>query len=331
MMKNNPKLDETICNFASGVFIQHLTSLQGEAAGVREAKDIEYIHRMRVASRRLRTAMALFAGCMPPKKSSEWVRQIRQITRSLGAARDADVQIDWLMKYSTQHSDPKITPGIQRLILRITQRRQRLQGQVLKSLDRLEKSGVLPDMLKQFSTECDSTEVPPVYSAQLYRYARDCIAENLKSMLSYEEIVHHPENVSELHEMRIAAKKLRYTLETFQPLYSDDIKKILGVIRSVQEHLGDIHDCDVWIVFLPEFLKEETNRMIEYLGNARMMYRYSTGIKFLEQERQSTRLKLYQNFIKDWDAWTRKGIWDQLIRLIDAPVLNMGTIYPPLM
>ncbi|MFQ6042085.1 MAG: CHAD domain-containing protein, partial [Candidatus Poribacteria bacterium] len=58
-----------------------------------EADDIEYVHRMRVASRRLRSGFALFEECFPPKRLKRWRKQIRRVTRALGDARYTDVQI----------------------------------------------------------------------------------------------------------------------------------------------------------------------------------------------------------------------------------------------
>src|SRR5512136_884803 len=65
-----------------------LDALSGEIAGVKEAQDIEYIHRMRVASRRLRAALPLFRTCFPDKPYMKWMQEITEITRALGDARD---------------------------------------------------------------------------------------------------------------------------------------------------------------------------------------------------------------------------------------------------
>ena len=75
-----------------------LDAFTGEIAGVKEAQDIEYIHRMRVASRRLRAALPLFRPCFPEKQYAKWMQEITKITRALGDARDADVQIAFLQK-----------------------------------------------------------------------------------------------------------------------------------------------------------------------------------------------------------------------------------------
>ena len=75
-----------------------LDAFSQEIEGVKSRQDIEYIHRMRVASRRLRAALPLFASCIPEKKYRSWMLEIQKITRALGDARDTDVQIAFITK-----------------------------------------------------------------------------------------------------------------------------------------------------------------------------------------------------------------------------------------
>ncbi|MHB8053394.1 MAG: CHAD domain-containing protein, partial [Methanoregula sp.] len=87
-----------LCWYAMQKLPGLLDAFTCEIAGVKEAQDIEYIHRMRVASRRLRAALPLFRTCFPDKQYMKWMKEITKITRALGDARDADVQIVFLTK-----------------------------------------------------------------------------------------------------------------------------------------------------------------------------------------------------------------------------------------
>ena len=79
-------MDEGYRLYGATVLAQLAADMAGESAGVKAGTDIEYIHRMRVASRRLRAALPLFAGCFPEKEYKRWENEIKQITRSLGRA-----------------------------------------------------------------------------------------------------------------------------------------------------------------------------------------------------------------------------------------------------
>ena len=94
-----PKLDQSTCIFGASMLLKYLLAMRDEIDGVRQAKDIEAIHRMRVASRRLRTALPLFADYLPTRKITIWQKQLQKTTRSLGAARDTDVQIEILKDF----------------------------------------------------------------------------------------------------------------------------------------------------------------------------------------------------------------------------------------
>ena len=81
---------------AAGHIRRQAKQLAEQLDGVRAAEDIECIHRARVASRRLRSALKMFSDCFRGKMVKRWRKQIRRITRELGDARDKDVQIDFL-------------------------------------------------------------------------------------------------------------------------------------------------------------------------------------------------------------------------------------------
>lgn len=328
------KRDKILHRYGVGVLLRHVQAVRQEIEGTRLAQDIEYVHRMRVASRRLRTAFDLFPMCLPAGKRRGWLRQVRKITRALGAARDADVQIELLNKFITGLPAPVYATGIRRLLLRLRQQRQAGQIKIIAALDSLEKSKLLDQMestLTQRTRQTveaageampgfTETVSPPTYSAALYRLAYQSIHDHLEDFLSFQEYINKPEEVEQLHAMRIAAKHLRYTLEAFAPLYPDELKSFLSVMRKTQEALGDIHDSDVWAQFLPQFLADERQRALEYTGSARPISRIAPGIHYFEQDRRERREKLYTEFTLDWAKWNEEGVWDKLAQVIQSPL-----------
>src|SRR5512136_2579188 len=76
------------CIFGVQRILPLLDAFLNEIEGVRSGQDIEYIHRMRVASRRLRAALPLFESCFPQRKYRMWMKELQKITRALGDARD---------------------------------------------------------------------------------------------------------------------------------------------------------------------------------------------------------------------------------------------------
>ena len=69
-------------------------------------------------------------------------------------------------------------------------------------------------------------------------------------LYSWESFVDNPYNIVELHNMRIAAKRLRYTFEVFEDVLPVASKAVLKELVQLQEELGDLHDSDVMIALL---------------------------------------------------------------------------------
>jgi CHAD domain-containing protein len=69
-------------------------------AEVLAVEDIEALHDMRVATRRLRAALEVFEPCFPPHTYRRTLAEVKRLADALGERRDRDVQIDWLERYA---------------------------------------------------------------------------------------------------------------------------------------------------------------------------------------------------------------------------------------
>ena len=87
------------CKFGCETMLKQLDAFEGQIDGVIESSDIEYLHRMRVASRRIRAALPLFQSCFPKNEYAKWRREIKKVTRLLSSARDLDVQLASIEQY----------------------------------------------------------------------------------------------------------------------------------------------------------------------------------------------------------------------------------------
>ncbi len=303
------KGDEGIFLFAAQALVKYAIALEKEIEGVHQAEDIEFIHRMRVASRRVRTSLGIFEECLPGKKGGEWLSHIRKLTRALGQARDADVQLDLLVRFFNELSNPGLRAGIHRLTLRLSQQRLKMQKKVESALDDLIKSKVIEAIKTRFTPFIDAYPELSPSSAALFQIAYTNINERLNEFLTYEVYLRQPEYKDELHAMRIAAKRLRYTMEIFAPLFADNLKKPLRAIRKTQEMLGEIHDCDVWIEYLPEFEQQERVRILIFYGSARALGRLKPGLDYFLKNRVEERARIFKNFSHEWSKWRKEETW----------------------
>ena len=321
-------LDESSCCFGTGVLLRHIQALQQEIEGVRLAQDIEYIHRMRVASRRLRSALPIFAGCFPARKVSAWIREMRKITWALGNARDADVQIDLVRQVLSSLPSANLQQGLRRLLLRLSQQRMKLQSKILLAVDEETGSGILADMTTQFNESlAQFPEILP-NTRSLYQLGFDSLNLRLDKFLDYEVYVYLPERAAELHAMRIAAKRLRYEMEVFSPLYPEELKSYLQAIRKAQETLGNIHDCDMWAITLPQFMEKERQRILKFYGSQQPFSWLVPGIQYFQQNRLIVRKEQYEIFLQDWQKWKTQGLWEEFRSVTRLPLSMVNKVFP---
>ena len=90
--------------------------------------------------------------------------------------------------------------------------------------------------------------------------ARRILEVRLGELLELGPAVADPSQARAHHDLRIAAKRLRYSLDTFAPLFAVDLGPLGREIRGIQDHLGQIHDYDV---FIPWFERYRDYRRIE--------------------------------------------------------------------
>ncbi|MFZ0006059.1 MAG: CHAD domain-containing protein [Methanoregula sp.] len=314
------------CTFGMGRLLPLIDAFSKEIAGVREAKDIEHVHRMRVASRRLRAALPLFSSCFAEKDYRRWMRQIRKITRALGAARDNDVQVAFLKKYLKTQAMPApsgttSTPGNQAdagnpltaLLTRYQKQRGVYQKNVIVVLDELEHS----QMILQLQSACLALEQQsPIKNRERYEgilpIAAERIGRRLQEVYRFEPFVHNPDAVFEHHALRIATKKLRYTLETYAPLFRRDLKKPIGRIKKLQDLLGDIHDCDVWIEHMSLAIVKQRARRTPLDSLPALSVSAISPLRKLLINREKRRALLYRQCVRYWDSLVHSGFWNNL-------------------
>lgn len=152
------------------VLLSQFHKMMDNAEGTREGADIEALHDMRVGSRRLRAALSVFAKVFSKEEYRALDKQIGDITDALGAVRDLDVQLDYLLRYQSTVPENEAY-GIGRLILRQQKRRDRERKALVRALDTLEEEKFSRRFLKALDKAVPaageaSGEMPPTVAAE---------------------------------------------------------------------------------------------------------------------------------------------------------------------
>jgi CHAD domain-containing protein len=98
--------DERYALAAAQVVAVRVGELFEHSDGVLDTSDIEGVHDMRVASRRLRAAMEIFEPCFPRKPFRRALKEVKALADALGERRDRDVAIAYLEDFSEHVTAP---------------------------------------------------------------------------------------------------------------------------------------------------------------------------------------------------------------------------------
>jgi len=116
--------------------------------------------------------------------------------------------------------------------------------------------------------------------------------------------------------MRIAAKRLRYTMEICRGAYAGRIDPFLASVKEVQGLLGEIHDRDVWGAHLDALLADERDQLGSTYGHDKPLERIKPGIEHLRRERACDRQRLFDQLAGYWQNLRGENLWEKLAQVV---------------
>ena len=180
--------------------------------------DPEGVHSMRVASRRLRSGLRDFRPYLRKRGLTSIEKEIRSLADALGEVRDQDVAIMALEKLAT-HAPTEVLGTLKEYINTREEVRERAREKLTSVLERSEL-GKLQLSFMESVDKATATKEPEITFREM---SRAIILERLKELEKLSNGLFSPFEIETLHEMRIAAKRLRYALELFQQCWGNSI------------------------------------------------------------------------------------------------------------
>jgi CHAD domain-containing protein len=253
--------DDPLAEAARKVFGFHFAQMLFNEEGTRLGEDIEALHDMRVATRRLRAAFELFAEAFEPKALGKHLRGLKLTGRTLGAVRDMDVLLEH-MQQAAAAMNPDEAVGLEPLLAEWQAERERRRAALLAYLDspRYERFKI---RFIQFVSTPGMGAAQPEGIVPATHLVRDqaplMIYSRLSAVRAFEPIL-ATATLEQLHALRIDFKKLRYAVEFFREILGPQSKKVIDIIKKVQDHLGELNDARVTCLLLDDFLKSWEQR-----------------------------------------------------------------------
>jgi CHAD domain-containing protein len=143
--------------------------------------------------------------------------------------------------------------------------------------------------------------------------AERIVRVRLDELASFMPKAADPDQVVALHDMRIAAKRLRYVLEVTGPCFGPYASSAVKLVKDLQDLLGEIHDCDVQLPEVAAFLEELIEEDVAAAGAspqdlARTPNRRTyAGLVALQVHLRARRRELFEQFLELWRDYERKG------------------------
>ena len=218
----------------------------------RLGEDIEGVHQMRVASRRLRAALDTFGEALPPQLTGQR-RELRWLARALSGLRDLDVQRERLAK-----AEPPIAPeGVAAIDAVLRPRYAAAREVMFAALD----SRRYVVMLDAMSDLLHARPVPGTGEEPALAAAPAIVGRWRRPVRQAGAAINPKSPASAYHDLRIDVKKLRYAIEFFAPLYGEPAEVYARRVTDLQALLGDHQDASVTAALYVRLAEEEDKRL----------------------------------------------------------------------
>lgn len=228
---------------ARGLLLNRCDDFYLQLTLVREAFDPEAIHDLRVASRRLREGIALFANCFRKKQLILLRQELKTLTGMLGAIRNTDEAILFFKSMQQEIGKSPATINMLEILQADRDQQRRALKRELKKLDPGALLGRMDEMCSNpriFDPAAEGLFEPIITTLLAAIIARSAVLEELLPAALVEE------NVAAQHRLRIAVKRFRYRLEFLAPFATTGYKELYATVKGYQELLGTMHDLDVF-------------------------------------------------------------------------------------
>jgi CHAD domain-containing protein len=229
-----------------------LDTLERNRDGARANLDSEFLHDLRVAVRRTRSALAQIRPVLPDPVVEHYKERFAWLQQITGAVRDLDV---YLLDFTDYQASlpPSLRPHLEPMRAFILAHYDAEQRRLAETLDGAE----LKELLVQWRTFLEApvpaspeakdaaSPIKSVADARIWRMAKRVRREG--------RVINSESPATDMHELRKSCKKLRYLMEFFQSLYpEDDVRPLIRLLKELLDNLGSFQDLAVQAAHLRE-------------------------------------------------------------------------------
>jgi CHAD domain-containing protein len=233
--------DSSLGELAYRVLRKDALAMLAHVPGTRLGEDIEALHQMRVATRRMRAGLDMFADVLPVR-AQRLRAELGWLAALLGDVRDLDIQLgrfdDWTEELPGHHRE-----ALDELCDLLTGHREQARRALLEALDsrRYERlvSGLVAMLSQGPSSRSSAGRAPAVIAMPALIDERHEAARRAARRARRSGVA------TDYHRLRIRCKRLRYALEFASGLYDGEVKGFVRQMTRLQDALGAMQDAEV--------------------------------------------------------------------------------------
>ncbi len=301
----------------------HFARMLAHERGTRAGDDPEDLHDMRVATRRMRAALRVFAPYLDQDVMKPVERGLRRTGRKLGSVRDLDVFHEKTQRYLD--ALPMAPRGELDPLLEVWRRRyEKARADLLSYLDGPRYAHFVTDMTALLDHP-ERAALPVVADdgeARPHRVAHVLPAilyDRVAAVLAYDDVIHGQATpLVRFHRLRIAGKAMRYTFEFFEEVLGPEAKPLIKATKEMQDHLGDLQDAIVSCATLRNFLTwGDWEPPPDHARHAMTMV-VAPGVAAYLAARQDELRRLVDAFPEMWTAIRGESFSARLARVVGS-------------
>lgn len=278
--------DDILSELGRRLLRSNFQRLLSQERGAREDKDIEYVHQMRVATRRLRAILQIISEVAPEKQVRYFRKELQYVARALSPVRDCDVFLEQVGNYCATLPEEERS-GMK--VLNDALQRDRVEARYnMLSFFESERYRQFRHDFAVFMTddarEWDTTlRVRDLAGSIIWRRYEALRAHEVECNANggIQRLGEEP-----LHMIRISGKRLRYVLEVFEGAFGSGTERALKPLKDVQEHLGGLQDIAVATEYLTHLQGDDESR---------------AAIQAYQNSREAERTRMLEELPERWD------------------------------
>jgi CHAD domain-containing protein len=299
---------------------RELCSYRQQAVEASGSDAVTAVHDMRVCIRRLRVALRLYQQLVSPETAStdkvvrKLGRNLRKLATKLGDIRDLDVQSALLTTFLAGDLSVSEDKILRRTIKRCQKRRPHAQQRLARYLRHQQPRLLRPRTLRRLAQ----------LSSAHPQEANILSTAFVQPLTNFYQAATRSTASEALHQLRIATKKLRYTIEIVEKITAQSLATFIKPLKHLQDLLGEIHDCDVTLELLG-FSVEDNIVVLPTITNKTVSDDLiPVAPTKLVSQLQNRRQVLVQKYHQFWETTFDPSFANQLTPILQRTTSNIS-------